>query len=341
MTKEVKQEHEPIPKPISIGCTLFREPLDCSNRGEHLLAWQQLIDPLKGNKDTPFEIQYEPYYETGYWQDIVGLLNTNLPNLSVHSPIRCRDIASENASDYKFAVTETCRAMDLAHALNSQVFVLHLTPHDNWEKRQEQLERGLESLAELTDYKNKNGYGFQTLLETLEWPKSPSNLTETVSVLQRAKYIDPHIGFCVDVAHLWHNLVWLSPEADRNVNFPEKLREYLNTTEKVAPIRRFHIGGSYIDLSRNGGVHQTHGVPGQYNAHNPGQLYYDSPPPDFNGIWMPVNDVSAEIKKFINKKGGRSGLKDTDIILEIHEVDMETQINGVTSMLNSINNPKL
>lgn len=321
-----RKEVEPHPALPLVGCTLFREPSDWQSQDEHYNAWHDLVSQMN-TQDIPLEIQYESYYETGYWQNIIELLKTNISKPSVHAPIKGRDIASGVETIKNFSVNETRKAMDFADLLNSPVFVLHLTPQDDWGNRDKQLEIGLRSFNELTEYKTKKGYRFQTLLETLEFPKWPSSEGETIMVLREAKSIDPNVGFCVDIPHLWHNLVWLSPKADRNIDFPKKLREYLKTIQQLVPIKRFHFAGAYVEFSEKGEIHQTHGIPGYYHPESL-NLYYNLPPADFNGVWMPINESLLEIKHFLEKYDP-TDKSNLDIILEIHETNMDKQNNSV------------
>jgi endonuclease IV len=324
MTSEHKKETEPKTSQPDVGFTSYIYPFDIPDKECHDRKWEKLIGSTVATG--PVELQYEPYFDTDYWKSIRSIVSSIETGLSVHAPTQDRDIASEDDTKRAWSLQEYKSAMDLTDTIRGSFMILHLTPQDDMENREEQLERGLESFRELTEYKNKKGYGFKVLIETLEYPKWPSDIKETEDVLKIVKKIDPEVGFCVDVAHLWHNVTSLHPDIQGN-NFPEYLGAYLETVEKISSVERIHLGGAFVQEEENGHLHETHrfpGLPPDTELAPDTPLIFNGKPEGFQGKWMEINPVLKVISKFSRQKCERKGEK-PDIIVEIHDQDPRVQ----------------
>lgn len=312
MVRETDSELLTDPKDVDVGSLLYIDPGNISSRERHGALWHKMLSTVRG-LSIPFEVQYETFFELGYWKDIIEALRVSGLRLSLHSPIHKRDICHPDALTREWSIEETKQTMVLAHRIGASVLVHHLTPQDHTSSRESQLELGVDAFRQITEFKHQHGYRFKTLVETLEYPKWPSNIQETLAILPTLQDIDSDVGLCVDVAHLWHNAVSLRPDANQFIDFPHKLSKFLTIADTVAPIERIHFGGAYIQTNREE-IHQTHAVP---------QL---EPPVNFQGIWMHVGPVATVLKEFVQEKQLKN--ETVDVILEIHQ-PLQTQLESV------------
>ena len=324
MMKELDKELEPVTYIPEVGFTSYVDPSSVGSQEEHDKKWSQLAGST--NTTGPLEIQYELPFDKEYWQSMASITSTLGTSLSVHAPIHDRDTACEDVQKREWSVEENMRSMDLANSIGAKVFILHLTPQDDFENREAQIERGLESFRELIQYKKAMGFGFKVLLETLEYPKWPSDIEETQDILEKAKAIDPEVGFCVDVAHLWHNVTTLHPNVQGN-DFPAYLRNYLEAVEKISSVNRIHLGGAFVEETENGLSHETHrfpGLPPDIELDEDTVLFFDDKPEGFQGKWMEIDPVLRVISEFSREKYESEGEK-PDIVVEIHDQDPRVQ----------------
>jgi hypothetical protein len=126
-------------------------------------------------------------------------------------------------------------------------------------------------------------------------------------------------------------LVILNPDAEKDIDFPVSLKNYIDAVDKIVPIRRFHFAGAYIQHKESGDLHITHGIPGDSPLDN-SSGHFNQPPDGFEGIWMPVNPSLTIIRDFISKSENTP-----DIILEVHHVNIDRQIEIVNSFYKMFN----
>jgi len=326
MVREI--ENEPSVLTVCVGTTLYADPPEYPDEERHNLAWRGLFSTIPAESGAPLEIQYEFRYETRFWKVLPQLLNGLQAKISLHAPIKARDIASSDETLRKYSIEETKKAMQLAHELSSTIFVLHLTPQDQGEERDEQLKRGFASFETLTRYKSEMGFVFPTALETLEYPKWPSNLEETIHVLERALRIDPDVEFCIDVAHLWHNLVSLRPDGNPGIDFPTYLQGYIEEVDRLVPVKRFHIGQAYVQEEGEEILHETHAIPGLLRGGDltaNTRLALDYAPTGFQGLWLNINSTLRVVHDFAQGKINSQDIP-PDVILEIKDPRAEVQL---------------
>ena len=328
MVREILNEiKERLGSGVSVDFCLYCDPEKITNIQEHNKAWRDAARSLPSGQNV--EVQYETRFDLGYWEALPQFLRGNVDG--VHAPTKGRDIASSDESHRKWSLQETIRSMDLAHGLDAKYFVLHLTPQDDFQDRNRQLERGFKSLEELTDYYKNMEYDFKILPEILEHPKSPANKTESVKVLEKAKTIfnkykiAGKLGFCLDVAHLWHNLKSLLPDRSP-FDFKEELDDYISEISKHISIDVVHLAGAYVEDGGENQVHVTHAYPGLMMGEHYSQTSrcrLDERPSSFNGDWMDADTVLRSIKRIKSFQG-----KDPIITIEAHDPNIENQLTA-------------
>lgn len=328
MTTVERREGEPGVFVPEVGCVLFVEPGEIRDQATHDSAWSELAT-MAERADLPMELQNEFEYGVGWYRSLPKILGKIHEEISVHGPIRNRDIASADTELRRWSLEENKRALDLAAALQSESFVLHMTPQDDFADRNGQRQRAMDAFTDLARYALEKRYdGLEIAIETLEFPKWPSDWQEARDALFEIGQIYPHVTHCLDVVHLWHNWVSLDPKTDEIRDFSVYLHQYLAGVSGSAPITRFHFGGAYIERRNEEERHETHAVPGltpgeEFTGNN--NLYFGSPPPGFTGRWLEIDPVLRMITEFTQKQ--YKWHKDrVDIILEIHHPDARAQV---------------
>jgi len=326
MVKEIFREmKERLGGGVSVDFCLYCDPEKITNVQEHNKAWRDAARSLPFGQNV--EVQYETRFDLGYWEMLPLFLRGNVDG--VHAPTKGRDIASSDEPHRRWSLEETERSMDLAHELDAKYFVHHLTPQDDFQDRNRQLERGFKSLDELTEYYKNKGYGFKILPEILEHPKSPANKTESVKIIEKAKIIfnkykmEEKLGFCLDIAHLWHNLKSLLPDRTP-FDFEEELNDYISEISKHTSIDVVHLAGAYVEEGDKNQVHVTHAYPGLMMGEHYSQTSrcrIDEKPSSFNGEWMNADTVLRSIKSIKSIQG-----KDPIITIEAHDPNIENQL---------------
>jgi hypothetical protein len=149
------------------------------------------------------------------------------------------------------------------------------------------------------------------MLENLEYPKWPADTKEAVDLLKYLKQIHPNLTSCVDLAHLWHNHASLMPGINYAIqDFPDILIDYIVEVNNIAPIRRFHFAGAYVDKEND--IHETHGAP-ELNGRFQKSEFFD---------FMPIAESLKIMDEFI-KMQIQNGEPAADIILEMHIAHQE------------------
>lgn len=306
-------------KQHKVNFCLYCEPNNMLTQEEHDRRWAMAAQTTPSGQKV--ELQYEPVLETQYWRSLPQMLMGKVDG--VHAPTKGRDIAGLNDQLRTWSVRETEGAMDMANELKANYFVVHLTPQDDFCDRNSQLERGMRSLEDLAEYRRKKGYTTKILLETLEYPKWPADIDETISVVGDVKKFIPDLGFCLDVGHLWHNLNSLLPSR-KPFDFKKELDSYIKKTSRYVGIDVVHLVGAYVEKENGNEIHATHAIPGLSPRNGfsvDSKMYYKDAPPDFKGDWMNIDTVLSSIKKYAGDTG-----KFPTITVEAHEPDINLQI---------------
>jgi len=306
-------------KKTNLGLAAYIEPQEISNQTAHNMAWHQLLNSWR-NLDC-LEIQYEHDYLTNWWMSLPAMLKDFSSPIIVHGPTKKRDIATTDDQLRARSLAENKRALDLSAAVGAQAMILHLTPQDDFQLRIPQLDRAIASFTELSQYIEENHYPVSLMLENLEYPKWPTDTKEAVDLLKYLKMIHPNLTSCVDLAHLWHNYAALLPGANYvEQDFPDLLIDYIVEVNSIAPIRRFHFAGAYIDKKNN--IHETHGYP-ELNGKFKNSEFLD---------FMPITPSLTIMDEFI-KMQIKNHEPAADIILEMHS-NKEKQEQALTTIQN-------
>jgi len=231
----------------------------------------------------------------------------------VHGPTQKRDIASVDDQLLSRSLAENKKALDLTAALGAEAMILHITPQDDFDLRLAQLDRAISSFTKLSEYIKERNYPVSLMLENLEYPKWPADTKEAVDLLKHLREIHPNLTSCVDLAHLWHNHTALMPGINySSQNFPDILIDYIVEVNSIAPIRRFHFAGAFVDKKND--IHQTHGAP---------ELNGTFQSTEFLEI-MPIIESLKIMDEFI-KMQTLNGEPTADIILEMHIAHQEQE----------------
>jgi hypothetical protein len=159
------------------------------------------------------------------------------------------------------------------------------------------------------------------MLENLEYPKWPADTKEAVDLLKYLKQIHPNLTSCVDLAHLWHNHAALMPGISyATEDFPDILIDYIIEVDRIAPIRRFHFAGAYVD--RKNDIHETHGAP-ELNSRFKESEFFNS---------MPIAESLKILNEFI-KMQINNNEPAADIILEMH-IEKNKQVQALNTIKN-------
>ncbi len=299
---EVKEEIKA--KKTNLGLAAYIEPQEINNQSTHDKAWRQLLNSWQ-NLDS-LEIQYEHDYLKNWWISLPAMLKNYQSPIIVHGPTQKRDIATLDDQLRTRSLAENKKALDLSAALGAQAMILHITPQDDFQLRIPQLDRAIASFSELSQYIEENHYPVSLMLENLEYPKWPADTKEAVDLLKYLKVIHPNLTACVDLAHLWHNHAALMPGANYiEQDFPEVLIDYIVEVNSIAPIRRFHFAGAYVDKEND--IHETHGTP-ELNGRFKNSQFID---------FMPITQSLKIMDEFI-KTQIKNNEPAADIILEMH-----------------------
>lgn len=326
MTPLTEQKERPAaPSKVHMGYSLFIAPHLTENKQSHDHLWPLIIqDALQhAPKDFPchFELQYEQPYNSGYWQTLVEPIRAYVgekTTIGLHSPSlnpAIHDLGNQDAGVRERAVQETVDALQFAVAAGCNEYVLHLTPFDEfggYEARERQRANAMESLRAIS-HKVGGDPGVRILIENLEYPKWPSTTEETVQLMQQIndEKLFADVGICLDFAHLWHNIVSLLPNIPNRGKFFNDAQQFVKEVSSVSPIYRIHLAGAYINYV--GDNHQTHAVPGA-NPLNEGDthFYYHTPPEEFQGLWMSIDDALRATT------GIRNPQNDISFVIEAH-----------------------
>lgn len=282
--------------------------------------WWELVQPYIG---TGWGVELQPegnLLQESIWRSFPKMISQNR-FLGVHQPNWERNLIDTNTENAKRGLQETCRALDLAEKLGAAYFVVHLLSRDDWQSdRVGQIERGCKVFGMLAEYHRAQRYNTRLCIENLEYPKYPADLEETLGALHRLSGVSENVGLVVDVAHLWHNWVWLMKGIEghdgmmNQGSFEEVLKEYLHQLSKDYPqvIEGFHIAQGYMI----GDTHITHGVPGILEQGEIGRNGLDdlSKPVGFEGSWLDVGKSLAVIREWAVTQQKQ----DVRIVLEIH-----------------------
>lgn len=287
--------------------------------------WWELVQPYVG---TGWGVELQPegnLIQDSIWRSFPEMITQNR-FLGVHQPNWERNLIDSNTENAKRGLQETYRALDLAEKLGAAYFVVHLLSRDDWQSdRVGQIEKGLTAFETLADYHRAKGYHTRLCIENLEYPKYPADLEETLGALHRLSSVSEGVGLVVDVAHLWHNWVWLMKGISghdgmmNQASFEEVLKEYLHHVGRdyLQVIEGFHIAQGYV----MGDAHITHGVPGileqgEIGRNGLGDL---SMPTGFGGSWLDVGKSLAVIREWAVAQQKQ----DVRMVLEIHNRNPE------------------
>lgn len=314
---EIKEKIES--KKTNLGLAAYIEPQEISNQATHDRAWSQLLNSWQ-NLDC-LEIQYEHDYLKNWWISLPEMLKDYQSKIIVHGPTQQRDIATIDSQLRTRSLNENKKALDLATAIGAQAMILHITPQDDFLLRIPQLDRAIDSFAQLSQYIEDKNYPISLMLENLEYPKWPADTKEAVDLLKYLKQIHPNLTSCVDLAHLWHNHAALMPGINyATSDFPDILIDYIVEVNSIAPIRRFHFAGAYVD--RENDIHETHGAP-ELNGRFQKSEFFD---------FMPITQSLKIVDQFI-KMQIKNNEAIADVILEMH-LEKNKQEQTLTTIKN-------
>lgn len=307
----------------NIGLAAYINPQLINNQEDHDKAWRQLLNNWQ-NLDC-LEVQYEHDYLKNWWQSLPSMLKDYQSKIIVHGPTQKRDIASIDSQLRNRSLAENKKALDFATTLGAKAMILHITPQDDFRLRIPQLDRAINSFAELSEYIEDKSYPISLMLENLEYPKWPADTKEAVDLLKYLKQIHPNLTSCVDLAHLWHNHASLMPGINYSEqDFPDILIDYIVEINSIAPIRRFHFAGAYVDKKND--IHETHGAP-ELNGRFQKSEFFD---------FMPIDQSLKIMDQFI-KIQINNDEPIADIILEMH-IEKNKQEQALKTIKNYLKN---
>jgi len=310
-TRKIENKEKLSRHKTNLGLAAYINPQEIFNQEAHDQAWKKLLKNWQ-NLDC-LEIQYEHDYLKNWWLSLPTMLRNYNSKIIVHGPTQKRDIASVDDQLLSRSLAENKKALDLTAALGAEAMILHITPQDDFDLRLAQLDRAFSSFTKLSEYIKERNYPVSLMLENLEYPKWPADTKEAVDLLKHLREIHPNLTSCVDLAHLWHNHTALMPGINySSQNFPDILIDYIVEVNSIAPIRRFHFAGAFVDKKND--IHQTHGAP---------ELNGTFQSTEFLEI-MPIIESLKIMDEFI-KMQTLNGEPTADIILEMHIAHQEQE----------------
>ncbi len=184
------------------------------------------------------------------------------PRIGVHMPTVAKDPLSSNFFGKHTALEEIKRAMDFAHQIGADYFVVHLATRDKWTwERSDQIAKGLKIFKEIAVHYSVKGYQFTPVIEVLPYPRFPAHGGELSYIFNQAHHILSKVRIAFNISHLWQS--WRRMSAiglwDPEVSFIQHLDYSLSQVWDKVHV--FQLGGCWES--------ETHAIPGLHPQQNP------------------------------------------------------------------------
>ena len=179
----------------------------------YMLAEQQALDNL---------------LERAYGKPFTGVHSTDGTKIG-HYKIK-NDLSDPDPAHQEVIIQTHAQMMELAHIMDANAYVLHLTCWDTWlgqdlKNRKERINGAFERFKILMDIYREKKYHFPIALENLEFSKFPATLEELWFAWNSCRYIAQERGvnpgnikMCLDFQHLRHSY--------KIINEPGNYNEY-------------------------------------------------------------------------------------------------------------------
>jgi hypothetical protein len=163
-------------------------------------------------------------------------VTNNYDFISVHAPTRYVDISSNDKGMLDRSRQKTLKAMQLAHEINANIFVVHPVHYEGWMEPKERNERRTTFIQTFQDhlvpYYLDNFHNYKIAIENIEYSKYPATLEETAELHATLSGTHP-VGIVLDIAHIWNSRRMLAENPHLNDKVygypwtPEILHDYV------------------------------------------------------------------------------------------------------------------